>query len=62
MRQTSEIIRNFWVCLSLFYQIKFFPDENIILVEDENITENDKNKVSVLNEFFFNIIATLGIL
>ena len=62
MRQTSEIIRNFWVCLSLFYQIKFFPDENIILVKDENITENDKNKVSVLNEFFFNIIATLGIL
>ena len=62
MRQTSEIIRNFWVCLSLFYQIKFFPDENIILVEDENITENDKNKVSVLNEFFFNIIAMLGIL
>ena len=62
MRQTSEIIRNFWVCMSLFYQIKFFPDENIILVEDENITENDKNKVSVLNEFFFNIIATLGIL
>ena len=62
MRQTSEIIKNFWVCLSLFYQIKFFPDENIILVEDENITENDKNKVSVLNEFFFNIIATLGIL
>ena len=62
MRQTSVIIRNFWVCLSLFYQIKFFPNENIILVEDENIAENDKNRVSVLNEFFFNIITTLGIL
>ena len=30
------------------------------LVEDGNIVENDKNTASVLNEFFSNIITTLG--
>ena len=31
------------------------------LVENGNIVETDKNTASVLNEFFSNIITTLGI-
>ena len=32
------------------------------LVENDKIVENDKNNASILNEFFSNIIKTLGIL
>ena len=35
--------------------------ERITLVEDDKIIENDKNTASILNEFFSNIITTLGI-
>ena len=31
------------------------------LVEDDKIIENNKNTASILNEFFSNIITTLGI-
>ena len=40
---------------------KFVYNERITLVEDDKIIENDKNTASILNEFFSNIIATLGI-
>ena len=36
-------------------------NEKITLVEDDNITENDKNTASIWNEFFSNIITNLGI-
>ena len=32
------------------------------LIENDKIVENDKNNASILNEFFSNIIKTLGIL
>ena len=35
--------------------------ERITLVEDDKIIENNKNTASILNEFFSNIISTLGI-
>ena len=40
---------------------KIIFNEKITLLEDDNIVENDKNTASVLNEFFANIITTLGI-
>ena len=40
---------------------KIIFNEEINLLEDDNIVENDKNTASVLNEFFSNIITTLGI-
>ena len=40
---------------------KIIFNEKITLLEDDNIAENDKNTASVLNEFFSNIITTLGI-
>ena len=40
--------------------LKIFT-ERITLVEDDKIIENDKNTASILNEFFSNIITTLGI-
>ena len=40
---------------------KIVSNEKITLVKDGNITENDKNTVSILNEFFTIIITTLGI-
>ena len=40
---------------------KVVSNEKIVIVEDGNIVENVKNTASVLNEFFFNIITTLGI-
>ena len=36
-------------------------DERITLVEDDKIKENDKNTAYILNEFFSNVITTLGI-
>ena len=59
MRQTCVIIRNFGVWLSLYYQIKLFIMRES-LVEDVKIVENHKDTASILNEFFSNIIATLG--
>ena len=40
---------------------KIVYNERIILAQDDKIIENDKNTESILNEFFSNIIATLGI-
>ena len=40
---------------------KVVYNERISLVEDGKIIENDKNTASILNEFFSNIITTLGI-
>ena len=40
---------------------KIVYNERITLVEDDKIIENDTNTASILNEFFSNIIATLGI-
>ena len=59
MRQTCVIIRNFGVWLSLYYQIKLFIMRES-LVEDVKIVENHKDIASILNEFFSNVIATLG--
>ena len=41
---------------------KVVYNERITLVEDDKIIENDKNAASILNEFFSNVIITLGIL
>ena len=40
---------------------KVVHNEKITLIEDDKIAENDKNTASTLNEFFSNIIKTLGI-
>ena len=40
---------------------KVVYNERITLVEDDSIIENDKNTASILNEFFSNVILTLGI-
>ena len=40
---------------------KVVYNERITLVEDDKIIDNDKNTASILNEFFSNIITTLGI-
>ena len=40
---------------------KFVSNEKITLVEHGNIVESNKNTASVMNEFFSNIITTLGI-
>ena len=53
MRQTCVIIRNFGVSL---LSNKVVYNERI-----DKIIENDKNTASILNEFFSNIITTLGI-
>ena len=59
MRQTCVII-NFGVWLSLYYQIVVY-NERITVVEGDKIVENDKNTASILNEFFSNMITSLGI-
>ena len=55
------IIRNFGVWLSLLLSNKIVYNERTTLVEYDKIVENDKNTASILNEFFSNIITTLGI-
>ena len=61
MRKNCVIIRNFAVQLSLYYRIKLFVMNKIALIEQDNIAENNKKIATVLNEFFSNIITTLGI-
>ena len=40
---------------------KAVSNEKIILVENDKIVENDKKSATVLNNFFSNIIKSLGI-
>ena len=58
MRENCVIIR---LQLSLYYRIKLFVMNKIALIEQDNIAENNKKTATVLNEFFSNIITTLGI-
>ena len=58
MRRTCVVLRSFWVCLGLYYQIKLTRWQE---VDDDKIIENDKNTASVLNEFFSNIVTALVI-
>ena len=53
--------KKLWGVVKPLSSNKVVSDEKITLVEDNNIVENDKNASSVLNEFFSNVIATLGI-
>ena len=61
MRQTFVIIRNFGGVVKPLLSSKVVHNERITLVEDDKIMENDKNTASILNEFFSNIITTVGI-
>ena len=51
----------FWGVVKPLLSNKVVYNERITLVEDDKIIENDKNTASILNEFFSNIITTLGI-
>ena len=53
--------KNFWGVFKPLLSNKVVYNERITLVEDDKIIENDKNTASILNEFFSNIITTLGI-
>ena len=53
--------KKFWGVVKPLLSNNVVYNERITLVEDEKIIENDKNTASILNEFFFNIITTLGI-
>ena len=50
-----------WGAVKPLLSNKVVYNERITLVEDDKIIENDKNTASILNEFFSNIITTLGI-
>ena len=54
--------KKFWCVVKPLLSNKVVYNERITLVEDGKIIENDKNTASILNEFFSNIITTLGIL
>ena len=53
--------KKFWVVAKPLLSNKVVYNERITLVVDGKIIENDKNTASILNEFFSNIITTLGI-
>ena len=53
--------KKFWCVVKPLLSNKVVYNERITLVEDDKIIENDKNTASILNEFFSNIITTLGI-
>ena len=53
--------KKFWGVVKPLLSNKVVYNERITLVEDDKIIENDKNTASILNEFFSNIITTLGI-
>ena len=53
--------KKFWGVVKPFLSNKVVYNERITIVEDDKIIENDKNTASMLNEFFSNIITTLGI-
>ena len=53
--------KKFWGVVKPLLSSKVVYNERITLVEDDKIIENDKNTASILNEFFSNVITTLGI-
>ena len=53
--------KKFWGVVKSLLSNKVVYNETITLEEDDKIIENDKNTASTLNEFFSNIITTLGI-
>ena len=53
--------KKFWGVVKPLLSNKVVHNEKITLVEDGKIIENNKNTASILNEFFSNIISTLGI-
>ena len=53
--------KKFWCVAKPLLSNKVVYNERIILQEDDKIIENDKNTASILNEFFSNVITTLGI-
>ena len=53
--------KKFWGVVKPLLSNKVVYNERITLVEDDKIIENDKNTASILNEFFSNIITTVGI-
>ena len=53
--------KKFWGVVKPLLSNNVVCNERITLVEDGKIIEYDKNTASILNEFFSNIITTLGI-
>ena len=53
--------KNFWGVVKPLLSNKVVYNERITLVEDDKIIENDKNTASILNEFFSNVITTVGV-
>ena len=53
--------KKFWGVVKPLLSNKVVYNERITLIEDDKIIENDKNTAFILNEFFSNIITTLGI-
>ena len=53
--------RIFWRTVKPFLSNKSIENEKIILVEKEEILTNDSSVAKVLNNFFSNIVKTLGI-
>ena len=52
--------KKFWGVVKPLLSNQVAHNERITLVEDDKIVENHKDTASILNEFFSNIIATLG--
>ena len=53
--------KKFWSVVKPLLSNKVVSNEKIILVENNKIVENDKKSATVLNNFFSNIIKSLGI-
>ena len=53
--------KTFWSVVKPLLSNKVVSNEKIILVENDKIVENDKKSATVLNNFFSNIIKSLGI-
>ena len=53
--------KKFWSVVKPLLSNKVVSNEKIILVENDKIVENDKESATVLNNFFSNIIKSLGI-
>ena len=53
--------KKFWSVVKALLSNKVVYNERITLVEDDKIIENDEDTASILNEFFSDIVETLGI-
>ena len=53
--------KKFWGVVKSLLSNKVLYNERTTLVQNDEIIESDKNTASILNNFLFNIIATLGI-